>query len=470
MNTSVINKQKTLPEMDNNKNRTNNVNININTTPIISNHSSYLIELLKTENGKRLSINPNLLEHGSLLEKAKQCRQPQNGLNIEHKKTDSQFTFLPRLNSSRISNQVEFLEKFAKKINNESNNNKNKLIEEISYNKPEKIEISKNMQIDESPILCNIFKNSPANTPLKNTQITEKTDCTNTYVNPDFSDDFDSRKIVEYETMQDYYSIKNCNIVLEYSFREDINIDAQSVMEDKSKSIENFDNNKYQMLFEIFDGHGGEDISAFLQQNFAKVYKQYLRINRGNIPKSLNNTFSDIDDIIKNSIENNLEGMGSTGTIIHIKWEKKDIMMIYTANIGDTEACLISPMHIIKLSYLHDINDEKEKKRIFGDNEVEDDKLANGNLTRCFGDYELKNENNGIITKPFLSKIKVDLKIKNQFLIIGSKAIWEFIKEDDMQKMILVNRDTEKLCSLIIKKSLDLGAEDNLSVFVIKLT
>ena len=456
---------------DSNQIKINNINVNVNNN---NNRSSNLVELLKTKNGQRLSINLSLLTHGSLLEKAKQYQQPQKNINLQHTKTDTQFTFFPRRNSSKIPNQLEFLEKFSKKINNEPNSNKKKIIEDVPYNKIDnkqgKIEITERMKIDQSPILRNTLNTiscSSTETPGTNQKISDKSD-NNSSLNHDFGDDIDSHKTVEYETCRDNYSIKQCNTVLEYSFREDINIDSQSNMEDKSKSIENFDNNKYQILFEIFDGHGGDDISSFLQQNFAKIYKQYLHINKGNIPKSLTNAFLDIDDAIKENIDNNLEGMGSTGTIVHIKWEKNDNMMIYTGNVGDSKACLISPMHIIKLSYCHILSDESEKNRI-SDEYLKNDKIIYLNLTRSFGDYEYKSEN-GIISKPFLSKIKVDLKIKNQFLILASKGIWEFIKEEDIQKMISINNDTEKLCSLIIKRSLDLGAEDNLSVFAIKLT
>ena len=456
---SSKNKLKILTKIDNTHNKSNNINI---TNSANNNRSSNLVELLKTQKGQRLSINVSLLTHGSLLEKAKQYQQPQNDSNIQNKKTDAQLT-IPRRNSSKIPNQLEFLEKINKKINNEPDNNKNKNINEIPYKKYNSIKTNKTIKIVQSPVFNNALSGSSTGTAGTNQPISEKSE-NNSYSKSDFYEEVNQHKTVEYETVKDNYSIKQCNTVLEYSFREDINIDSQSIMEDKSKSIENFDNNKYQILFEIFDGHGGDDISSFLQQNFAKIYKQYLHINKGDIPKSLNNAFIDIDDAMKENIDNNLEGMGSTGTIVHIKWEASDIMMVYTGNIGDTKVCLISPMHIIKLSYCHDINDDEEKKRI------KDGKIGNENLTRSFGDYEFKNDENGIISKPFLSKIKVDLRIKNQFLILGSKGIWEFIKEEDIQKMIRINNDTEKLCSLIIKKSLDLGAEDNLSVFVIKLT
>ena len=43
-------------------------------------------------------------------------------------------------------------------------------------------------------------------------------------------------------------------------------------MEDKGKSIENFNNNKNEIVFELFDGHGGEEISFYLQKNFSKQF------------------------------------------------------------------------------------------------------------------------------------------------------------------------------------------------------
>ena len=244
-------------------------------------------------------------------------------------------------------------------------------------------------------------------------------------------------------------------------------------MEDKSKSIENFNNNKNQMLFELFDGHGGEEISNFLQQNFGQIYKQYLEINNYDIPKSLSDSFKEADDMIKESI-NNLDGMGSTGTIIHLSWEDNNRLMVYSANVGDSRVSLISPNHIIRLSYDHRMSDEKEKQRILEAGvEVEENRIGGElMLTRIFGDYEFKDEKNkkGVICEPFLSKIKIDLNIRDQFLILASDGIWDLVNEKEIQQMIKKNNNSEKLCAMIIKKALDLGSWDNMSVFAIRLT
>ena len=287
---------------------------------------------------------------------------------------------------------------------------------------------------------------------------------------------------IEYETIKENYSIKHCNCVLEYSFREDQNIDSEIVMEDKSKSIENFNNDKNQMVFEIFDGHGGDEMSTYLQNNLAQIYKQNLLLNKGNIILSLKNAFHDADDEMRNQL--NIEGLGSTGTLVHIKWESENDLVVYSANVGDSRVSLISPEHIIRLSYDHRTTDEKERKRILNSGlEIIDDRI-NGTLmlTRIFGNYEYKgnieneeeensiNNNKGLICEPFISKINIDLNIENQFLILASDGIWDTITEEEIQHIIQYHNDTQQICSIAIKNCLRNEAWDNMSIFAIKLT
>ena len=289
---------------------------------------------------------------------------------------------------------------------------------------------------------------------------------------------------IEYETVKENYSIKHCNTVLEYSFREDQNIDSEALMEDKSKSIENFNNDTNQMVFEIFDGHGGDEMSSYLQMNLAQIYKQNLLLNKGNIIISLKNAFRDADDEMKNQL--NAEGLGSTGTLVHILWEKENDLVVYSANVGDSRVSLISPEHIIRLSYDHRTTDEKERKRILESGlEIIDDRI-NGTLmlTRIFGNYEYKNNDEneedesasnsiiskGLICEPFISKINIDLSIENQYLILASDGIWDTITEEEIQDIILTNTDTQQICSIVIKKCLRNESWDNMSIFAIKLT
>lgn len=253
-------------------------------------------------------------------------------------------------------------------------------------------------------------------------------------------------------------------------------------MEDKSKSIENFNNDKSQMVFEIFDGHGGDEMSTFLQTNLANIYKQNLLLNKGNIILSLKNAFHDADDEMRGQL--NIEGLGSTGTLVHLVRSNEDELEVYSANVGDSRVSLISPEHIIRLSYDHRTTDEKEKKRILESGmEIIDDRICGTlMLTRIFGNYEYKEDineneekndniiNKGLICEPFISKINIDLYIENQYLILASDGVWDILTEEEIQKIIIKYKDTEKICSLIIKKCIENEAWDNLSVFAVKLT
>ena len=346
----------------------------------------------------------------------------------------------------------------------------------------------------------NYVYNIPEEIPKKNKKVTESTFIQRPFVfegkkNNNSSNNNENQKfikkpqnkkiknvqnqVIEYETVKENYSFKQCNCVLEYSFREDQNIDSEAVMEDKSKSIENFNNDKNQMIFEIFDGHGGEEISTYLQNNLAQIYKQNLLLYKGNIILSLKNAFRDADDEMRNQL--NIDGLGSTGTLVHIKWESENDLVVYSANVGDSRVSLISPEHIIRLSYDHRTTDPKERKRILESGLEIIDNRINGTLmlTRIFGNYEYKNnqeneeeenDNKGLICEPFISKINIDLNIENQFLILASDGIWDTITEEEIQHIIQNNYDTSKICSIAIKNCLSNEAWDNMSIFAIKLT
>ena len=310
-------------------------------------------------------------------------------------------------------------------------------------------------------------------------------------------------KAIEYETVNSSYSIKQCNTVKEYSFREDQNVSYCSNMEDKSKSIENFNNNKNQMLFQIFDGFKGEEVSNFLQQNFTHIYKQYLEETKGNIPRSLVKSFKEIDEEIKKL--SNIEGKSSTGTIVHIIWENRKKLMIYSGNVGNTRACLVSPAYVIKISQdqatpetkyknyklkykkknnlkkMNIGNEQEEKKyKVFGNYKIDDEekeigfnKFYRNKFKKEYNTNIYKNdetEEKKICCVPYIAKMEIDLSIKNQFLFLASDGIWDKVDENEIQEMILNISDTEQLCGTIIKNAIYRDTKDNISIFAIKLT
>ena len=267
--------------------------------------------------------------------------------------------------------------------------------------------------------------------------------------------------------MNSFYTVKENSTVKEFSYLEDQNIANEETMEDKGKSIENFNNDKSNILFLLFDGHGGDTISKYLQKNFDKIYKKTLKENNNNIEKSLKISFSKINSEIKKL---NLNSIGSTGCIVHIKWLSESNLIIYIANCGDTRASLISPINYLRLSKDHRTDNKEEQERIIncGGNIINNRVMGLLMLTRAFGDFEL--EKNGVYCEPFINKVQVDLNQKNQFVILATDGIWDLNSEREIMEMIMFDNNSTSLVQNIVKNTLRKDAWDNLSIFAIKLT
>ena len=448
-----INITKKVYSPDNMNNNDDNDNIN-------DNLSNEFLEL-KYDNNLNSDTEDNKIKYNKNIEN-------QNDINNNN---NPKIKKRPKQNTNNIDN-IDNIEIETNSLNDEENPNSPQILNYSSFTTSEMSQKYK----DNKP---NNLNNKNIYRPFVITKSPYEESEEDYYYNNPKKNNYKNKKnyytnqAIEYETIKESYTIKHCNCVLEYSFREDQNIDSEMLMEDKSKSIENFNNDKCQMIFEIFDGHGGDEMSSYLQANLAKIYKQNLLLNKGNIILSLKNAFHDADDEMREQL--NIEGLGSTGTLVHIVKGLGPSLEVYSANVGDSRVSLISPEHIIRLSCDHRTTDEKEKKRILeAGMEIIDDRICGTlMLTRIFGNYEYKdeNENNtGLICEPFISKINIDLNIENQFLILASDGIWDILTEEDIQNIIKKYQDTQKICSVIIKKCLENEAWDNMSVFAVKLT
>ena len=270
---------------------------------------------------------------------------------------------------------------------------------------------------------------------------------------------------IENEIVKNDYYIKLNYINIEFSFMENQNIQFENTMEDRSKSLINFNNNPNEILLEVFDGHGGGDVSTYLQKNFSKVYKRYLNETQNNIAKSFSMAFNQVDEDIR---QTQVENQGSTGTIIHIIRENNNRLFVFNGNVGDSRVSLISPKKIIRLSQDHRTTDNEERKRVISEGGMVFNNRVNGELmlTRSFGDFDFKSSG-----KYKTKKIKDELsKFRRGVICEPFVTVWDVVSEEEMQQLIKVNNDTKYLSSIIIEKALFKQAWDNLSIFVVKLT
>ena len=264
------------------------------------------------------------------------------------------------------------------------------------------------------------------------------------------------------------YSNKNCSAVREYSYKEEPNSRFRSYMEDKGVVVENINNISHNILFCLFDGHGGGEVSNFLQKNFPNYFKEFLIKSSNNIsPNLFTSLFPYIDDKIKTS---NFNQMGSTACTVFITKENSN-RVLYSANIGDTRCIIISKNGAVKrLSYDHRASEKDEQNRIIESGGIVFAGRVYGQLmlSRAFGDWELKNY--GVSNIPYVSKTDID-DISNswKWVVIASDGIWDVFNDDEIGRLSLSYEGSKEFCNDIIKNAMERGTMDNISCFVVKL-
>ena len=266
-------------------------------------------------------------------------------------------------------------------------------------------------------------------------------------------------ELISNSKSEKYFRQTNSAPVKSYGYYQ--NQGHRNYMEDEGKVIENFNGDPNKILFCLFDGHGGGQVSKFLQQNFGNYMKKIL--NSENYTIAFTNLFKIIDEDIKKL---NCPSVGSTATIVYI--EKKDNKRIlYCANIGDSRCVLVNKNKVIRLTYDHRVADPNERNRILSNGGI----IVNGRvygilmLSRSFGDFLTKDF--GVIITPHV--VKYELSDDDLYCVIASDGVWDVIKDNDCAILPKMGFETGELSKRIIVESLKRKSKDNLSCFVIKL-
>ena len=281
------------------------------------------------------------------------------------------------------------------------------------------------------------------------------------YQNKEFNNenDFSKEKISEINISE--YSDDNCTLIKSFAYKENPNRGYRDYMEDKSRVVQNINGDKNSHLFCLFDGHGGVNVSQFLQDNFYKYVKEMLPMS--NPQENFKELFNTVDNKIKDL---NLLNIGSTACVIYITKENGK-KVLYSANIGDTRSVLISSNDYKRLSYDHRATDTNEYNRIVQSGGIVFAGRVYGTLmlSRAFGDWELKSY--GVISEPHVTKININENDK--YVIMASDGIWDVLDDADVYEMSKNFENSKDLCNNIVEKALDKGSMDNISCFVINL-
>ena len=259
-------------------------------------------------------------------------------------------------------------------------------------------------------------------------------------------------------------------------------------------------NNKIEHIFYffgIFDGHGGNGCSSFVQDN---LYKYIQNFSAEGLKEAIYKSENDFLTNYAVDKNNNLKDTsGSCGVMAMIKHNK-----LIIANIGDSRIVLFKNGRIFFETEDHKPNSEKEKERIknSGGQIYQSQSLipiyqkinlpwrvlpGRLSVSRTFGDIQAKTDKFGgksgvIIPTPDITEFDLDENF--DFMVIGCDGIFDVISNEqifDIWKIVLNEQrfkdfetgivDYNVLCGdfadAIIKSSLFKNSYDNVSCIVV---
>ena len=265
-------------------------------------------------------------------------------------------------------------------------------------------------------------------------------------------------EIVSDNNLKEYFRTSNGGLVKSYAYYEchaDKNKDNI-----RFKIIENFNGDQNKMLLCLFNGHGGNEVSTYLQYNFDKYMKRSLPFK--DIPQDLTKLFKFLDEKIE---ELNAPNIGATATVIYID-NQNGKRKLYCANIGNNRCLLVNRKGIWKISNDHKINDPEEHKRIIKKGGVINIQKLFWKLSfsRAFGVWSIK-QYGGVISEPHISITNIN--DDDMYLLVVSDKFWKFVKNEECFKIIGAPKSPLEICKRLSNELLNRGLDYNVGSIVI---
>ena len=270
---------------------------------------------------------------------------------------------------------------------------------------------------------------------------------------------YSSNEIANDNDSKEFYKESNGGIVKSYAFYE-YEQDIKNKDNIQFKIIENLNEDNNQLIFCLFNGHGGNEVSKYLQENFAKYMKRILPLR--DISQDFTRLFRGLDEKIRLL---NVPNTGATATVAYIVRQNGKITL-YCAHVGNNKCVLVNRKGIWRISNEHYLNDPEEHKRIILKGGILNIKKLFGKLTtsRTFGDWNIKIYG-GVICDPHISVI--NLNDEDLYLIIASEKIWKYARDEEFLKLTNLHKNPLEICKKSFVELLNRGCHCNIGSIII---
>jgi len=225
-------------------------------------------------------------------------------------------------------------------------------------------------------------------------------------------------------------------------------------------------------FFGVYDGHGGDKTSSYLQQQlhgeFEDSLSYYITHEIGLPNPTEQHAFESAFRKAEKHVLDHYED-GSTAVVAYIDNNK-----LYCAWVGDSRLVLESNGTVAFATFDHKPERKDEKERI----EQAGGKIkfhgvwrVNGlAVSRSIGDKSCKSGSEGqIVATPEYAQMQ--LNSDNHFMIIASDGLWDVMSNEDAVKMVKEELQKDNAlkgtAQLLQKEAIKRGSRDNITVCVV---
>ena len=288
------------------------------------------------------------------------------------------------------------------------------------------------------------------------------------------------------------YTIKQCSCVKEFSIKKYHNIPYHISLTCDLFALDRFDTKLTDGFFGIFDGINGDEVSTYLRQNLPNLFQRMVHFNPKKVfpyhppgtklDKKVTGIGTSIESIFLKlflKLDDDIKIMkcldvGATACVVYLAEEEDELTgfkqkkkVIYCAFLGDVQCILISKTKARRLTKVHNIKNEEERKRIENIGGVIYDEKIYGqeNLTRAFGMFNLKQY--GITCIP--ECVKMSLNNLDKYIVIGTKGVFEALSDGDLHQICNSAESTDTIIKNITQNCINRFTRENLGIIVIKL-
>ena len=248
----------------------------------------------------------------------------------------------------------------------------------------------------------------------------------------------------------------------------------------------------------VFDGHGGAEVSAILQERLYDLYSEALAkkhweknnefgAERKTIPSksshvaAMQRGLEQVEDAVMKLDELVYQGSTAVCVVLHVAQSGKRTLL--TANIGDSRAVLCRGREAIDITRDHKPGDDQERKRIeaMGE-EIEWDpygqvyRVRDLSLSRAVGDRFAKPV---VSSEPEIMTFPV-ADGEDEFVLLASDGLWDVMSSQEVVDFVheILCTDTEtdsqlerrkNMARIVANEALERGSADNVCVLVLWL-